>query len=128
MNFRQQSPIPLETRRAAVRVALMLGFVLFLPLSAHASPFDTGITNVQTLFTGTIAKAVSLIAVVLGGLGFAFGEPGAKKGLAFSSPHPRESWESPIGTSQPSKASTASTSPSELKVRDFVTSPSTPDR
>lgn len=66
----------------AVRVAYVLVIFFLLPLTAHASPFDTGITNVQTLFTGTIAKAVSLIAVVLGGLGFAFGEPGAKKGLA----------------------------------------------
>jgi type IV secretion system protein VirB2 len=57
--------------------------VLFLPALAHAeSPFDTGFTNLQTLFTGTIAKAASLIAIVIGGYGFAHGEPGAKKALA----------------------------------------------
>ncbi len=65
-----------------INVAFVLAFLLFLPLAAHASPFDTGISNVSTLFTGTAAKAGSLIAVVLGGLGFAFGDPGAKKSLA----------------------------------------------
>ena len=57
--------------------------VLLLPAVAHAtSPFDSGFTNLQTLFTGTIAKAASLIAIVIGGYGFAHGEPGAKKALA----------------------------------------------
>ena len=62
------------------------GLTLFLlPLAAHAqsgSPFDTGFTAIQTLFTGTIAKVASLIAIVIGGYGFAHGEPGAKKALA----------------------------------------------
>jgi conjugative relaxase-like TrwC/TraI family protein len=38
-----------------------------LPLAAHASPFDSGISSIQTLFTGTVAKAASLIAIVIGG-------------------------------------------------------------
>jgi len=36
----------------------------------------------STLFTGTIAKVASLVAIVIGGYGFAHGEPGAKKALA----------------------------------------------
>jgi type IV secretory pathway VirB2 component (pilin) len=59
--------------------------ILLLPIAAHAqggSPFDTGFTNIQTLFTGTIAKVASLVAIVIGGYGFAHGEPGAKKALA----------------------------------------------
>lgn len=59
---------------------------LILPLAAYAqvggSPFDTGFTALQTLFTGTVAKVASLIAIVIGGYGFAHGEPGAKKALA----------------------------------------------
>ncbi len=62
-------------------IALLL-CILLTPLVAHASPFDSGISNISDLFTGTAAKAGSLIAVVLGGLGFAFGDPGAKKNLA----------------------------------------------
>ena len=59
--------------------------LLLVPAAAHAqggSPFDTGFTAMQTLFTGTVAKVASLIAIVLGGYQFAHGEPGAKKALA----------------------------------------------
>jgi len=60
--------------------------ILLLPLAAHAqsggTPFDTGFTALQNLFTGTIAKVASLIAIVIGGYQFAHGEPGAKKTLA----------------------------------------------
>lgn len=69
------------------RIAGLFTFIiLLLPLAAHAqssgSPFDTGFTAIQTLFTGTIAKVASLVAIVIGGYGFAHGEPGAKKALA----------------------------------------------
>ena len=69
------------------RISGLLAFtILLLPLAAHAqssgSPFDTGFTAIQTLFTGTIAKVASLVAIVIGGYGFAHGEPGAKKALA----------------------------------------------
>ena len=61
-------------------------FTLFsvMPVAALAqnSPFDTGFTAIQSLFTGTIAKVASLVAIVIGGYGFAHGEPGAKKALA----------------------------------------------
>lgn len=69
--------------RQAAPIALTL---LLLPIAAHAqaggSPFDTGFTALQTLFTGTVAQVASLIAIVIGGYGFAHGEPGAKKALA----------------------------------------------
>jgi type IV secretory pathway VirB2 component (pilin) len=62
----------------------LLVLLLIVPLAAHAkrSPFDTGFNSLQTLFTGTVAKVGSLIAIVIGGHGFAHGEPGAKKALA----------------------------------------------
>jgi type IV secretory pathway TrbD component/type IV secretory pathway VirB2 component (pilin) len=41
-----------------------------------------GFTAMQNLFTGTVAKVASLIAIVVGGYQFAHGEPGAKKALA----------------------------------------------
>ena len=68
--------------RPLARIAILLAVILALPAIAHASPFDSGITNIQTLFTGTIAKAAALVAIVIGGWGFAFGDPGAKKNLA----------------------------------------------
>jgi type IV secretory pathway VirB2 component (pilin) len=68
-----------------VRLISRLLVILLLPTLAYAqagSPFDSGFTNLQNLFTGTIAKVASLIAIVIGGYGFAHGEPGAKKALA----------------------------------------------
>jgi type IV secretory pathway VirB2 component (pilin) len=75
------------TRRAhTVRIAYLFAVLLLLPLAAHAqvggSPFDSGFTVMQNLFTGTVAKVASLIAIVIGGYGFAHGEPGAKRALA----------------------------------------------
>jgi type IV secretory pathway VirB2 component (pilin) len=46
---------------------------------AHGSPFDTGFNAIQSLFTGTIAKVASLVAILIGGYGFAHGEPRAER-------------------------------------------------
>jgi type IV secretory pathway VirB2 component (pilin) len=64
--------------------AALLVLLCVMPVAAMAqgSPFDTGFNALQTLFTGTVAKVASLIAIVIGGYGFAHGEPGAKKALA----------------------------------------------
>ena len=67
-------------RPTAALVTLLL--VLPVAASAQGSPFDTGFNAIQGLFTGTIAKVASLVAIVIGGYGFAHGEPGAKKALA----------------------------------------------
>ena len=77
----------LKLRTLAYRSRLLIGplaVILLAPLAAHAqgSPFDNGFTALQTLFTGTIAKVASLIAIVIGGDQFAHGEPGGKKALA----------------------------------------------
>ena len=67
------------------RVALL---VSILALSAGelmaqgASPWLQAIDVLQQAFTGPIARGLSLIAVVVGGLMFAFGEGGSKKALA----------------------------------------------
>ncbi len=66
------------------QTAALVTLLLVLPVAALAqgSPFDTGFNAIQSLFTGTIAKVASLVAIVIGGYGFAHGEPGAKKALA----------------------------------------------
>jgi type IV secretory pathway VirB2 component (pilin) len=73
----QQNPI-----RSHIRFLFPLT-ILLLPVVAQVqaggTPFDTGFTAIQTLFTGTIAKVASLVAIVIGGYAFAHGEPGAKK-------------------------------------------------
>ena len=66
---------------AFIYALLFVAASALTPFQAHASPFDSGITSIQTLFTSTIARAASLIAIVIGGYSFAHGDPGAKKTL-----------------------------------------------
>ena len=46
------------------------------------APGVDAVTTLQTAFTGTIARGLSLVAIVIGGLMFAFGEGGSKRALA----------------------------------------------
>jgi type IV secretion system protein VirB2 len=77
-------------RKSIVRIRFiesripLVAVLVLVPLAAHAqgSRFDNGFTALQTLFTGTVAKVASLIAIVIGGYQFAHGEPGGKKALA----------------------------------------------
>jgi type IV secretion system protein VirB2 len=72
---------PRQARRTLTLVTVLVLFPA-LALAQSGSPFDTGFTALQTLFTGTVAKVASLIAIVIGGYQFAHGEPGTKKALA----------------------------------------------
>ena len=47
-----------------------------------SSPWVNAVQVLQTAFTGTIATGLALVAIVLGGLMFAFGEGGAKRTIA----------------------------------------------
>ena len=74
------SPFPIL--RAA---ALMTGMGLLLQqelLAQGVSPWLDAIEVLETAFTGPIARGLSLISIVIGGLMFAFGEGGSKKALA----------------------------------------------
>jgi len=79
------SPLRLPVSSRLAKSALfVLSLLVLAPVAAHAqgSPFDTGFNAIQGLFIGTVAKVASLVATVIGGYGFAHGEPGAKKALA----------------------------------------------
>lgn len=67
------------TLSITVLAALLFAFPSVALAQIGGSPFESGFTALQTLFTGTIAKVASLIAIVVGGYTFAHGEPGAKK-------------------------------------------------
>ena len=51
-------------------------------LAQGTSPWVEAVNELQTQFTGPIARGLSLIAIVVGGLMFAFGEGGSKRTLA----------------------------------------------
>jgi type IV secretion system protein VirB2 len=79
---RLQTALTGSLRRLRPSLSLFTLLILFPAIAFAQSPFDTGFTAMQTLFTGTVAKVASLIAIVVGGYQFAHGEPGAKKTLA----------------------------------------------
>jgi type IV secretory pathway VirB2 component (pilin) len=62
---------------------LALGLVLASPLFAQAnSPWENAVNVLMQAFTSTIARGLSLVAIVVSGLTFAFGEGGSKRVLA----------------------------------------------
>jgi type IV secretory pathway VirB2 component (pilin) len=65
-------------------LAPSLLFLTALPVCAQSTsdPWDNAVTVLKTAFTGTIANALSLVAIVVGGLMFAYGEGQSKKTIA----------------------------------------------
>lgn len=60
-------------------------FLAALPVYAQATgndPWDNAVNVLKTAFTGSIATGLSLVAIVVGGLMFAYGEGQSKKTLA----------------------------------------------
>ncbi|MCY4636992.1 MAG: TrbC/VirB2 family protein [Acidobacteria bacterium] len=74
---------PLVLRRWGVVAGLA---ALFLALGAdHAwasGPWETAVQALCNSFSGVIGKGLALVAVILGGLMFAFGEGGSKSAIA----------------------------------------------
>ena len=78
-------------RRTSISIArfrpamIILATVLLVavPLFAQgASPWENAVSVLQQAFTSTIASGLSLVAIVVAGLTFAFGEGGSKRVLA----------------------------------------------
>jgi len=64
-------------------VTLALTLFLSVPVFAQAnSPWENAVNVLQQAFTSTIARGLSLVAIVVSGLTFAFGEGGSKRVLA----------------------------------------------
>lgn len=64
-------------------LAAVIGLILATPLLAQTnSPWENAVNVLQTAFTSTIARGLSLVAIVVSGLTFAFGEGGSKRVLA----------------------------------------------
>lgn len=75
----------IKHRRALARVmALALLLIVAVPVFAQGggSPWENAVNVLQNAFTSTIARGLSLVAIVIGGLGFAHGEPGAKRNMS----------------------------------------------
>lgn len=61
----------------------LIGLSLSGPAFAQTnSPWENAVNVLQQAFTSTIARGLSLVAIVVSGLTFAFGEGGSKRVLA----------------------------------------------
>ena len=70
--FRQTS------HRHGVAVLLCVPAVAF----AQQSPWERAATNLEATFTGPLARSLALVAIVIGGLMFMYGEAGAKRQIS----------------------------------------------
>ena len=70
----------LSLQLGTVAVALVLAAPAFA--QTGTSPWENAVSVLQTAFTSTIARGLSLVAIVVAGLTFAFGEGGSKRVLA----------------------------------------------
>ena len=77
-------PIRRRTLSSRVRVLVATTWsVVYLSLVLHAqSPWERAASNLEASFTGPLARSLALVAIVLGGLMFMFGEGGAKRQIS----------------------------------------------
>jgi type IV secretory pathway VirB2 component (pilin) len=79
--FLRRFLVPSWQRHLAIVIGLTL--VLAAPALAQGnSPWENAVNVLETAFTSTIARGLSLVAIVVSGLTFAFGEGGSKRVLA----------------------------------------------
>lgn len=74
-----RSPLKLQVSR----IGGLLIIALLLPAAALAqSPWERAASNLEQTFTGPLARSLALVAIVIGGLMFMFGEGGAKRQIS----------------------------------------------
>jgi type IV secretory pathway VirB2 component (pilin) len=66
-------------RISGIAIVLLLAPSLAL---AQQSPWERAASNLELTFTGPLARSLALVAIVIGGLLFMFGEAGAKRQIS----------------------------------------------
>jgi type IV secretory pathway VirB2 component (pilin) len=70
-------------RVATKRLIATLVILAAAPAIAFAqSPWERAAANLEASFTGPLARSLALVAIVIGGLMFMFGEGGAKRQIS----------------------------------------------
>ena len=68
--------------RSARVIALSLALLMIPRLALAQSPWERAANNLALTFTGPLARSLALVAIVIGGLMFMFGEAGAKRQIS----------------------------------------------
>jgi len=76
-----------ESINAGARRIRIIGVAIVLLLApsvalAQQSPWERAASNLELTFTGPLARSLALVAIVIGGLLFMFGESGAKRQIS----------------------------------------------
>lgn len=77
--------MPGESRsRALTRASVLtVAAMFFAPAIVFAqSPWERAANNLAMTFTGPLARSLALVAIVIGGLLFMYGEAGAKRQIS----------------------------------------------
>lgn len=66
-----------------LRTTVATAAILLAPAVLFAqSPWERAASNLEATFTGPLARSLALVATVIGGLMFMFGEGGAKRQIS----------------------------------------------
>ena len=71
-----------RAHRVSRVAAIALGIIVFPCVCFAQSPWERAATNLEAAFTGPLARSLALVAIVIGGLMFMFGEGGAKRQIS----------------------------------------------
>lgn len=63
-------------------LALVLAYLTVPAVALAQAPWERAATNLEQTFTGPLARSLALVAIVIGGLMFMFGESGAKRQIS----------------------------------------------
>lgn len=74
--------IELLMRRCSMAFVTTLALASSASAQTGSSPWENAVNVLQQSFTGPIAKGLALVAIVVGGLTFAYGEGGGKRTFA----------------------------------------------
>ena len=75
---------PIITCARKIRIVAVAIVLLLAPgtVFAQQSPWERAATHLELTFTGPLARSLALVAIVIGGLLFMFGEHGAKRQIS----------------------------------------------
>lgn len=73
---------PSHSRTLRSVCGALVAVLLLAPALQAQSPWETAAANLEQTFTGPLARSLALVAIVIGGLMFMFGEAGARRNIS----------------------------------------------